>query len=470
MGALRGRLHAAIVAGTALGVGCRGGEPAAAPGDAVDAATAPSSVPPSPATDAASANVPVRVDASDGDASTQVASASSDPEPAPPAGPRPVGPAARRPASSAALANVPYPDPKQTTCAAEMKRSTVCYAPFVGAPKQIIDPHRSFDPSGCTPANEVLDHCNGVYAVLAGPKLAHQECCYTVCQGPVPPCGRPLRDEAGVARVAASRARDDWHGDAEPRPGPAFDAVPLDPADAGAIARAWIADALAEHASIASFARFAIELLAVGAPASFVEDAQRAGLDETAHARLCFEVAREYGGTSVGPDVLPITGVPWRTCLVDVVRAVADEGCCGETFAAALAAEARDGDGVAPGTAVVLARIADDEARHAALAFRFVAWACAGGAPAVVAAAAEGFRAGIARFASELEVSADEARASAEGWRRGGRTTVHARRAVAAAVERDVLVPAMRLALGLRDAPPAAVACAPRPTPRGGAA
>lgn len=33
---------------------------------------------------------------------------------------------------------------------------------------------------------------------------------------------------------------------------------------------AWLADASAEHASVASFARFALELMAVGAPGGLV--------------------------------------------------------------------------------------------------------------------------------------------------------------------------------------------------------
>lgn len=60
---------------------------------------------------------------------------------------------------------------------------------------------------------------------------------------------------------------------------------------ADAVVKAWTTAARAEHASVASFARFTLQLLHLGAPADLVADAQQAGLDEVRHARLCFGVA-----------------------------------------------------------------------------------------------------------------------------------------------------------------------------------
>jgi hypothetical protein len=51
-----------------------------------------------------------------------------------------------------------------------------------------------------------------------------------------------------------------------------------------------------EHASVAAFARFTLDLLALGAPADLVQSAQQALGDEIAHAELCFGLA---GATSV---------------------------------------------------------------------------------------------------------------------------------------------------------------------------
>jgi hypothetical protein len=66
--------------------------------------------------------------------------------------------------------------------------------------------------------------------------------------------------------------------------------------------------ALLEHASVASFARFSLQLMAAGAPASLVEAAHRAALDEIEHARLTFRLASRYEGRALGPGPLPVDG------------------------------------------------------------------------------------------------------------------------------------------------------------------
>jgi hypothetical protein len=127
---------------------------------------------------------------------------------------------------------------------------------------------------------------------------------------------------------------------------------------------------------VASFARFVMELMAVGAPADMLRDAQRALGDEIRHAELCFGMASAYRGAPVGPGALPIDGgLSERNDLASIAVATAIEGCVNETLATlvahASAAAASDGAVVA-----TLDEIAADESRHAALAWRFVAWAC----------------------------------------------------------------------------------------------
>ena len=81
-----------------------------------------------------------------------------------------------------------------------------------------------------------------------------------------------------------------------PTPGTGFGSheprvSPLTLSDADSVqARKWLAAALAEHASVASFSKFALELLAVGAPASLLQRAHQAALDEIRHAQLSFDV------------------------------------------------------------------------------------------------------------------------------------------------------------------------------------
>lgn len=209
--------------------------------------------------------------------------------------------------------------------------------------------------------------CFGEFeALLCGPERVDGQCCYVaevIDQGCA---GRPLLHD-GAAVMAGTRGRTDWGASARPR----VTALATDArARAGA---AWREVALAEHASIASFARFTLDLLAHGAPAELVLEAQRAMGDEVVHARLSFALAGAYLGAAIGPDRLPVPEGGARS-LVEAVVAAVREGCVGETIAAARACRARD---VArdPAVVKVLSIIARDERRHAQLAWRFVAWA-----------------------------------------------------------------------------------------------
>ncbi|MBK8720386.1 MAG: ferritin-like domain-containing protein [Deltaproteobacteria bacterium] len=209
--------------------------------------------------------------------------------------------------------------------------------------------------------------CFGEFqGVLCGPERIAGQCCYVAEVLDQGCAGRPLL-HAGTAVVASTRARDDWG--AATRPG-------LAALDADARARAcaaWREVAVAEHASIASFARFTLDLLAHGAPAELVLEAQQAMGDEVVHARLAFGLAGAYAGASIGPDRLRVPEAGARTLEAAVVAAVL-EGCVGETIASARAGHARDA-ARDPAVIKVLTVIARDERRHAQLAWRFVAWA-----------------------------------------------------------------------------------------------
>lgn len=207
---------------------------------------------------------------------------------------------------------------------------------------------------------------------------------YRGCYGGLCVIGRPLLVE-GTVRVAPTRPSSDWLDPAQPRPEP-----PADAAVRRALADRFLAAAQLEHASVAAFARFALELLAFGAPADLVEDAAAAMADETAHARLCFTLAGHFGGAPVGPAPLPMEGVRPAATLALAVESAIVEGCLGETLAACDAAEEAAGP-VEPILRDVWRRIAADERRHAELAWRFVRWALATGAPGVRERAAAAF-------------------------------------------------------------------------------
>ncbi|MDP9002951.1 MAG: ferritin-like domain-containing protein [Myxococcota bacterium] len=137
-----------------------------------------------------------------------------------------------------------------------------------------------------------------------------------------------------------------------------------------------------EHASIAAFARFALQLLSVGAPPDLIVATQRAMADETRHAQLAFGLASAYAGRDLGPGPLSIDACLDATDLRALVATVFAEGCIGETLAAVEAREALE-HACDPAVRAVLETIAVDETRHAELAWRTIAWAIATGGQGV---------------------------------------------------------------------------------------
>jgi hypothetical protein len=172
------------------------------------------------------------------------------------------------------------------------------------------------------------------------------------------------------ARVARPAARADWRASC-----PAPDARGLPTSHRARLTQHWTEAAQMEHASIAAFARFVLQLMALGAPPDLLAEAQRAMQDETEHARLAFSMASAYGGEDIGPGPIATNGCLDAMDLRSVVATTFMEGCVGETVAALEASEALAhlGNHDSP-VAAVLATIAADEARHAELAWRSVAW------------------------------------------------------------------------------------------------
>jgi hypothetical protein len=180
-------------------------------------------------------------------------------------------------------------------------------------------------------------------------------------------CGRPflVDHDARVAPVVNSSA---WSDAVTPC------VDHLSSAERAALAEHWTRLGQLEHASIAAFARFNLQLLSLGAPPELVEACIRALRDETAHTQLCFGIASAYAGRAIGPGKLDIDGSLGVTSLVEVVELVIFEGCFGETVAALEAREAAE-TAADPVIRSAYAQIAADEQRHAELAFRFIRWA-----------------------------------------------------------------------------------------------
>ena len=168
-------------------------------------------------------------------------------------------------------------------------------------------------------------------------------------------------------RMAEPAARGDWNGALTP-------ACNMSEDIRQELAAHWTKVGLMEHASVAAFARFAMQLLALGAPPSLLEQTHTAMADETRHAKMCFAMASAYAGRDIGPGALSIEGALADEDPRDILRMVVREGCIGETVAAVEAAEAATYAGD-PVVRAALEQIAADEQRHADLAWRFVAWA-----------------------------------------------------------------------------------------------
>ena len=185
------------------------------------------------------------------------------------------------------------------------------------------------------------------------------ECGFVIC----PAGGRPL--DGGV--VAATV----WSG----RVGRAAAPSPwLDAAH-------WARRGAAEHASVASFAKYALQLAAAGAPLELLADVSAAQADEVGHAADAYALASALAGAAAAPG--PLVAAPLdggREPRVDVVLDTWRAGCLAETTAADLAGRdvadaAKVDHPLGPRIAAALRRVAEDEARHAALAWKVLAWA-----------------------------------------------------------------------------------------------
>jgi hypothetical protein len=219
-----------------------------------------------------------------------------------------------------------------------------------------------------------------VETVDSGPTANGDLCCYEVTET-FCGIGRPFMID-GQAKIAiVARSETQWI-----QRGIAPECADLGDRERALLADAWMRDALLEHASVAAFARFALELLAHGAPPELVAGAHRAALDEIEHAGLCFALASAFAGEPLSPARFDAAATAsMARDLAALAVSAFEEGCVGETIASLVAAEqlelASD-----PTTRSVLAKIADDEARHAELAWRTVAWAIRMGGPEVSSA------------------------------------------------------------------------------------
>jgi len=307
----------------------------------------------------------------------------------------------------------------------------------LGCPTRIIGAH---DPSPVTESPgkyKGLSTNNAMQGALNqhGTELAREAgqadvCCYhwfDYCSG------RPLVEGNEVLAAPAVR-RTDW----------ADLACPVASPVAEALSDAWLADAAAEHASVAAFSRVAMELMAVGAPPQLLDDTLRAAQDEVRHAQACYGMASRFTPSIQGPGPLP-AATPRTPSLVQVAVDAFLEGCVGETTAA-LVAERGAGAATDPHTQEVLRAIASDEAEHAALAWRTVKWALEHGGAEVAGA--------LRRAFADLPRASFDATPEHPHWGAYGRLSQAEMVAAASDARREIVAPMLRALLGASDRVP----------------
>lgn len=223
---------------------------------------------------------------------------------------------------------------------------------------------------GCSPGTA----CRDARALTDAPLLQDvsqaqrardpRACCYALPLHCVPPwAGRTLSDGRGEPVTTPVCSRADWGARAD-----------RDGGEGAARPGAWALLGAREHAAVASFAQTALRLLRFGAPAALVEDTLRAALEEVSHARACFARAEREGEGSVGPGALDTSLEPAHDTMLRFALDTLREGCVAETLGAFDAAE-RAMRARSEGDRAHWAMIADEEARHAELAWRTLRWA-----------------------------------------------------------------------------------------------
>jgi hypothetical protein len=269
-----------------------------------------------------------------------------------------------------------------------------------------------------------------VIAVQAGPVLEGGACCYDVVLdlGRCTYVGRAFLVDDELLKSTV-RDGSGW------RHGPEPDVSALSAATRRALSEAWVKDGLFEHASVATFARFAIQLLAVGAPARLLHETLAAGRDEIRHAELCFGLASAYAGRPLEAGEFPVSDpLPLDRALTDIVAETIVEGCIGETLAA-MQAEAQLACTTDPAVAESLRSTLEDETRHAELAWRVVAWAIRTGGEDVRRVAERAFSSFVPPRAPRIDLEGVDLMAFAA---HGRLTPAAARRAAFDALERVV--------------------------------
>lgn len=180
--------------------------------------------------------------------------------------------------------------------------------------------------------------------------------------------GRPFRLRSKCL-LAAPQERHDWCSGLQP----STENLPTD--IRSVLSQAWLEIAAAEYASVATFSKLSLQLMALGAPPNLLSACHQAALDEIEHARCCYSLASVYGAQALGPSSFTaLNGVQLeKVSLEQLALESLQDGCLMEGyFAAYLDAASREA--LDPELKASLLRMSQDEARHAQLAWDILSW------------------------------------------------------------------------------------------------
>ena len=143
----------------------------------------------------------------------------------------------------------------------------------------------------------------------------------------------------------------------------------------------WIKRGLSEHASIATFNKFTLELMSINAPLWLIKLSNMAIKDEIRHSKIAFDIANIYKNNShyhdnycFIPNVFPSHIINIDTDLNKIAMDTIIGGCFGETISALTIIDNQYNNNNNNNIDKYIYKIAEDEIRHAALAWTTIKW------------------------------------------------------------------------------------------------
>ena len=128
-----------------------------------------------------------------------------------------------------------------------------------------------------------------------------------------------------------------------------------------------------EHSSIASFSRFSLQMMAMGAPADILLAIQKATSDEIRHTQRAADILSGLIGSKVTLGAFPIKGLSIESSREALISNLIKEACFAETLGVAeLTAALKWCDH--PEISAHLSEVLEEETEHAHLAWKALKW------------------------------------------------------------------------------------------------